>query len=122
MIMTKKTNWKAFARISLGICVIASAFYFGFGGCLQSAILLAGVGLIAFAIPDRVSTYLLVTGFLWISVVEGIKLVTLDDPSPWSWFGAIFFGLLFLLSVVIFVLNRVIPDGVLKRWGGDSEE
>ena len=103
-------------------CVIASAFYFGFGGCLQSAMILAGVGLLAFAIPDRVSTYLLVAGFLWISGVEVFKLVTLDDPSPWSWFGAIFFGLLFLASVTTFVLNRAVPDEVLERRGGDSEE
>ena len=120
--MTKKANWKTLARLSLGICVIASAFYFGFGGCLESAVLLAGVGLVAFSISDRISTYLFSAGFLWISGVEVHKLVTLDDPSPWSWFGAIFFGLLFLASVTIFVLNRVIPDEVFKRWGGDSEE
>ena len=120
--MTKKANWKALARFSLGICVIASAFYFGFGGCLESAVLLAGVGLVTFSISERISTYLLSAGFLWISGVEVLKLVTSDDPSPWSWFGAIFFGLLFLASVTIFVLNRVIPDEVFKRWGSDSEE
>ena len=120
--MTRKAPWKTLALFSLGIWAIASTLYVEFGGCLESVVLLAGVGLVAFSVPDRISTYLLSAGFLWLSGVEVLRLVTSDDPSPWSWFGAIFFGLLFLASVTIFVLNRVIPDEVFKRWGGDSEE
>ena len=118
----KRDTWKNLLRFTLGVCFFVVSINSELGGCLGALGMLGGAALIGSAVPRRFSTNLMSIGFLWISCIEAHKLATLDDPSLWSWFGAIFFGLLFLLSAVIFVLNRVVPDEVLERWGGDSAE
>ena len=118
----KRALWKNLLLFTLGVCGILASLETELEGCLETLGLFGGVALIASSIPERISGYLMSIGFLGLSGIEVHKLATLDDPSLWSWFGAIFFGLLFLLSAVIFVLNRVVPDEVLEKWGGDSEE
>ena len=118
----KRAVWKNLLRFTLGGCLFAVSIEGELGGCWAAMGFIGGGALVASSIPERISSYLMSIGFLGLSGIEAHKLATLDDPSLWSWFGAIFFGLLFLLSAVIFVLNRVVPDEVLEKWWGDSEE